>query len=253
MISVFLTVLSTTQLITIILVLVFLFLGFKLLETNWSYRISKPHQWEAAIKEDKISGKLKRTERFYRDKVRFYAFWFQIERLKKENINGAFAELGVYRGETARIIHQMDSSRILHLFDTFEGFTKEDLALEKSDEKINAIDFSDTSVESVRKYIDGNDNIIFHKGRFPSTTENLTAGKFAFVHLDADLYQPTLAALRYFYPRMVAGGVIIIHDYNHNWDGARKAVNEFMTEIPETLIEIADWQGSAMIVRNKFL
>ena len=81
----------------------------------------------------------------------------------------------------------------------------------------------------------------------------IRAVKFAFVHLDADLYQPTLAALRYFYPRMVAGGVIIIHDYNHNWDGARKAVNEFVTEIPETLIEIADWQGSAMIVRNKFL
>ena len=121
MISIFLAAFSTTQLISIILVLIFFFLGFKLLETNWSYRISKPHQWDTAVKHDQISNKLKKIERFYRDKVRFYTFWFQIERLKKEKVRGAFAEVGVYKGETARIIHEMDPSRSLHLFDTFEG------------------------------------------------------------------------------------------------------------------------------------
>ena len=103
----------------------------------------------------------------------------------------------------------------------------------------------------VRKYINGNENILFHKGPFPLTVEDLKEDQYAFVHLDADLYQPTLAALRYFYPKLSAGGVIIVHDYNHHWDGARKAVTEFMTEIPETLIEIADWQGSGLIVRNR--
>src|SRR5882672_4360748 len=105
---VLLTVLTTTQLISVILVIVFLFLGFKLLETTWSYRISKPHQWEEAVRIGQVSSRLKKMERFYRDKVRFYTFWFQIERLRKEKIAGAFAELGVYKGETARIIHTMD-------------------------------------------------------------------------------------------------------------------------------------------------
>ncbi len=252
MITVFLAALSTTQLITIILVLVLLFLGFKLLESNWSYRISKPHLWEAAVKDGQVSKKLRQVERFYRDKVRFYTFWFQIERLKKEAITGAFVEVGVYKGETARIIFEMDPSRPLHLFDTFEGFDSKDLAIENNhDEKAGLIDFSDTSVETVKLFINGSNNIAFHKGHFPSTAENLKEEKYAFVHLDADLYQPTLAALKYFYPRLSGGGVIMVHDYNHTWEGVRKAVDEFIKEIPETLVEVTDWQGSVMIVRNR--
>lgn len=238
------------QLITIALVVTFLFLAFKLAETNWSYKISKPHAWDAAVKKGNVSTKLKRIERFYRDKVRFYTFWFQIERLKSKQIIGAFAEVGVYKGETAKMMHEMDPLRRLHLFDTFEGFNKNDLENEHVNDTNHAIDFSDTSTESVTKYIDGNTNIVFHKGYFPDTTKNLVVEKFAFVHLDADLYKPTLSALHYFYPLLTNGGVIIIHDYNHTWQGVSKAVDEFSKTIAESLVEIPDWQGSVMIVKN---
>src|SRR5450432_913033 len=108
---------TSLQAVSIVLVLTTLILGFKILETNWSYRISKPYQWEAADKKGEIPKPLKRMERFYRDKVRFYTFWFQIQRLKRDNVGGAFAEVGVYKGETAKMIHEMDTSRSLHLFD----------------------------------------------------------------------------------------------------------------------------------------
>ena len=49
---------------------------------------------------------------------------------------------------------------------------------------------------------------------------------------------------------MSKGGVIIIHDYNHNWHGIPKAIDEFLQTIPESLLEIPDWQGSAMIIKN---
>jgi len=239
------------QLISILLVLVLLFLGFKVLESKWSYKISKPHKWEDAIDHGKISNKLKKLERTYRDKVRFYTFWLQIERIKSEKILGAFAELGVYKGTTANIIHQMDTSRTLHLFDTFEGFAKQDLVLENSNEdKFSTSNFSDTSLEMVRKYINGNKKVYFHPGYFPDSAKNVNETNFAFVHLDADLYRPTLAALNYFYPKLSVGGVIIIHDYNHTWDGLRRAVDEFVQSIPETIVEVADWQGSVMIVKN---
>jgi len=242
------------QLISVLLVLVLLFLGFKVLESKWSFKISKPHKWEEAIDHGKISNNLKKLERTYRDKVRFYTFWLQIERIKNEKIPGAFAELGVYKGETANIIHEMDTSRILHLFDTFEGFDKQDLLLENStEEKFSTSNFSDTSLEVVRKYINGNENVHFHTGYFPDSAKNLKETNFAFVHLDADLYKPTLAALNYFYPKLSVGGVIIIHDYNHTWDGLRMAIDEFVQSIPETIVEVADWQGSVMIVKNSYL
>ncbi len=244
-----LAAISTLQLISVILVLLLLFLGFKIVETNWSYRIGKPHQWETAVEVGLVSKKLRRIERFYRDKVRFYTFWFQIERLKRESIAGAFAEVGVYRGETAKMIHAMDPSRTFHLFDTFAGFDERDINNEHTTEH-TTIDFSNTSVDDVKLLIDGGDKIIIHRGYFPETTKNLEEQTYSFVHLDADLYQPTLAALKYFYPRLSSGGVIIIHDYNHKWEGVRRALGEVMPSISETLVEIADAEGSVMIVKN---
>ena len=146
----------------------------------------------------------------------------------------------------------MDADRKLYLFDTFNGFDSRDLAVESQQEdKFDPSNFSDTEVEIVRAYIGGNDNLIFKKGYFPETTLGLEQEGFALVHLDADLYVPTLEALKFFYPKMNPGGVIIIHDYNHTWDGIPKAVNVFVENIPESIIELMDWQGSVMIIRNK--
>ncbi|MBC7450254.1 MAG: class I SAM-dependent methyltransferase, partial [Cytophagales bacterium] len=214
--------------------------------------ISKPHAWEAGIYNKIISDKLRKQENTYRDKVRFYTFWFQIERLKKEQIKGAFAELGVYKGETASIIHQMDTSRTLHLFDTFQGFSKTDLDLEKStDSRYRTSNFADTDITSVKEYIDGNDRIFFHAGYFPETTKGLKDESYAFVHIDADLYKPTIDALNYFYPKLSPGGVILIHDYNHNWEGVEKAIDAFALTIPEVFTGIADWQGTVLLVKNR--
>lgn len=242
---------SLFQIANIIFVLVLLFLGYKYLETSWSYKISKPFAWEAAVKNKVISKELLKIERSYHDKVRFYNLWFQINRLKKNKVVGAFAELGVHQGETAKAIHLMDTDRVFYLLDTFEGFNKKDLDQEQqNDERFSIEMFADTSIEKTKTYINGNDNIIFKPGFFPETAKGLEKETFAFVHIDADLYAPTIEALKFFYTRLNKGGVIIIHDYNHNWDGVPKAINEFITTIPESLIELADWQGSAMIIKN---
>ncbi|MEP1096931.1 MAG: TylF/MycF/NovP-related O-methyltransferase [Cyclobacteriaceae bacterium] len=239
------------QVANIITVMVLLFLGFRYLETFWSYKISKPYAWENAAKKKLISKKLLRIEKGFRDKVRFYHLWFQIERLKRNQISGAFAELGVHQGKTAKAIHHMDQDRAFYLFDTFKGFAKEDLSQEtQTDERYSTAMFEDTSVEKVQEHIDGNDNLIFKPGFFPDTSAGLEAESFSFVHIDADLYAPTLKALNFFYSRLTKGGVIIIHDYNHTWEGVPKALNEFIRSIPESLVELPDWQGSALIVKN---
>ena len=53
---------------------------------------------------------------------------------------------------------------------------------------------------------------------------------FCFVLLDLDLFKSTIAALNYFYPKMIRGGYIFIHDYNNpesNYAISR-ALREFM-------------------------
>ncbi len=242
---------SISQTASIILVIVILFLGYKYAETFWSYRISKPYAWETAVTNKLISKELLKIERGFRDKVRLYNLWFQVEQLKKNKISGAFAELGVHQGKTARAIHHMDNNRVFYLFDTFEGFPKEDLAQEnQTGDRFSKEMFADTSVDKVKKYINGNANLRFKSGFFPDTTEGLETEIFALVNIDADLYAPTIEALNFFYDKLNKGGVIIVHDYNHNWEGIPKAINEFISSIPESLIELSDWQGSAMIIKN---
>ena len=127
-----------------------------------------PVEWEHARKSGQVSRKLLQLEKNYPDKVRFYNWWFQIERLKYENIPGAFAELGVYKGESAAVLHHMAPGRKFHLFDTFSGFPPSDLAHETGEAATYTPDrFSDTHVTEVLRKISGNENIIQHPGGGP--------------------------------------------------------------------------------------
>lgn len=234
-----------------ILIVVFVVIGLKYLATFSTYKLYKPFRWEEDVKNGFVSKELITLEHNYFDKIRFFSMWFQTERLKRENIIGDFAELGVHKGETAKIIYEMYPNRKLHLFDTFTGFSEKDLQHEKAKGgKYSTKEFSDTDLETVKKYVAAGENAIYYPGYFPSTAVGLDNTTFAFVNIDADLYLPTIEALRFFYPKLSAGGVIIIHDYNHTWDGIKKALDEFMPTIPETLVELPDWKGSVMIVKN---
>ena len=215
----------------------------------------EPAEWEFARKRHLIPPDLIKGMKQFEDKVRFFAFWLQVNRLRREDIPGCFAELGVYKGESARLIHLMDKSRTFHLFDTFDGLPDADLKLETGEAATYTnVNFKDTSIKKVLKYIDGDSEKIFiHAGYFPETTMELKNEVFAFVSIDADLYKPTLAGLNFFYPRLSPGGVIFIHDYTYKWEGLKKAVDEFCSTIPEIPALIPDLEGSVIIVKSRML
>lgn len=162
---------SPFQLISAVLVLIVLILLVRyawgiFFDTNY-----RPVEWENARKQGSISNELIRLERNYPDKVRFFNWWFQVERLKRDGVPGDLAEIGVYKGESAKIIHMMNPSRKFHLYDTFEGFKEEDLQNETGEAATYTTrNFADTSLEAVRRYIAGNDNLVFHPGHFPEST-----------------------------------------------------------------------------------
>lgn len=146
-----------------------------------------------------------------------------------KNIN--VAEAGVFQGDFAKHINSLYPERTLHLFDTFEGFSKEDVNRENGLSDAYSGKFASTSEDLVMKKMSHPEKVHIHKGFFPQTAEGLTS-QFCFVNLDMDLYQPTLEGLRFFAPKMVRDGVILIHDYL--WGpyekSVKKAVHEFMDE-----------------------
>ncbi len=173
------------------------------------------------------------------DRVRFASLALALESIQRDEVPGALAELGVWRGVTSSFIHSLLPHRSLYLFDTFAGFAGED----GTDDR-----FRDTSVELVRHTIGDCSNVIFRVGIFPETALGLESENFSFVLLDADKYEPTMAGLNFFYPRVARGGYIFLHDYNSKdlEPGVSKAVGEFLKGKPERVIEIPDVWGSGV-------
>ncbi|HEA7781098.1 TPA: class I SAM-dependent methyltransferase [Campylobacter coli] len=160
-----------------------------------------------------------------------------------ENITGAVAELGVFRGKTAREINRFFKDDMFYLFDTFEGFSEKDIIRETGlARQANTNDFSSTSLDFVKKQMPYLDKCCFVKGYFPESVTQISQDeKFKFVNIDVDLYQPILEGLEYFYPRLVKNGVILIHDYFHPYyTGAKKAVDEFCQKMNLRCLPIGD-------------
>lgn len=174
------------------------------------------------------------------------------ERIHAENIPGAAAEFGVYRGEFARQINAAFPDRELYLFDSFQGFPESALEEEReggySGGEIQ--DFSDTREKAVLACMPRPEQVIIRKGVFPESAEEVRAS-FCFVSLDADLYRSTLDGLMYFYPRMESGGVILLHDYSgKQYAGVREAVREYEKRFGKLpLLPLPDLHGTAVILK----
>ena len=190
------------------------------------------------------------------DYCRYTTLELLMEQIKDNNIEGELAELGVFRGHFSKYINASFPDRKLYLFDTFEGFDEKDInadiknkyTSEEWFEKCN--DFSSTSVKIVLDKMKYQSQCVVRKGWFPETIpdEEIT---YAFVSLDCDLYEPMLAGLRYFYPRLSKGGYIMLHDYNliHELRGVKQAVRDYEVEIGEKLVKVpvSDIGGSLVI------
>ncbi|MFZ1083315.1 MAG: TylF/MycF/NovP-related O-methyltransferase [Candidatus Kryptoniota bacterium] len=176
------------------------------------------------------------------DPVRFGTIFLSLKKIDEDNISGSIAECGVYKGVLSKFLHAVFPNRKLYLFDTFQGFDPRDISAASDDR------FKDTSEESVLHHIGDTNNVIVRKGYFPETAIGLESENFSFVMVDFDKYEPTLAALAFFYPRVQRGGFIFVHDYNSPESGwaCSKALNLFLSDKPEKPMMIPDSWGTAL-------
>jgi hypothetical protein len=186
------------------------------------------------------------------DSARLWALILNIKQVLAEGVEGSFAEVGVWRGNTAAVLAAFarEADRDVYLFDTFEGFSKRDLKGVDAD-KIEK--FKDTSLDLVKNTVgDRSHRCHYVKGWFPgSLTDEHQDLRFAVVSLDADLYDPTKSGLEFFYPRLNKGGILLLHDYSSmHWEGSKKAIDEFSAETGEHIILIPDKSGSAFIRKS---
>jgi O-methyltransferase len=198
-----------------------------------------------ALRREWIAGEPKGNDL---DLVRLAFLVVNIRALEAAHVPGAFAELGVWRGNSAKVMHSLARDRELYLLDTFEGLPSERSEFDPANG--SSRHFADAFVEDVRHFVGRSDHVHFVVGSFPDSARLIPANeRFAFVHIDCDLYQPAKAALEFFYPRVSRRGLIVVHDYaSGRWPGVTRAVDEFLCDKTESLVVMPDTSGSAVIV-----
>jgi hypothetical protein len=126
--------------------------------------------------------------------------------------------------------------RPLHLFDTWAGFP--DRALQ-GQQYYDSSAFRDVSVDAVREFLAPFPNVEIRQGPIPDTFAPLEDRRFAFAHIDVDVYASAMDCCRFFHPRMVKGGVMLFDDYGFPAyrDAEKRAVDEFFAgKIEPTMV-----------------
>jgi hypothetical protein len=149
-------------------------------------------------------------------------------------LDGHAAEVGTYRGGSAYFIAASFVQRLGHevpmeVIDTFEGHPEEKLSEHDSEIHADGSKFLSTSYESVVDYLGPFGQLTVRKGEFSAVAAQLPERSYRLVHVDVDLYEPALDCLRYFGPRLVRGGIVLLDDYGAAaCPGIRRAADEYL-------------------------
>lgn len=164
----------------------------------------------------------------------------------RHRIAGDLVECGVWRGGSmmaaALSLLELGERRTLHLFDTFEGMTPptaidRDLSgtaaarLLAAEDRRTGGNWCWSPLEEVQANLRSTgypeDLVRFVPGRVEETIPAQAPRDIALLRLDTDWYESTRHEMEQLFPRLARGGVLIIDDYGH-WQGARRAVDEYL-------------------------
>jgi O-methyltransferase len=182
---------------------------------------------------------------------RLYGLYKAVEYVVRAEIPGDFVECGVWRGGSVMMMALAlqrfgGVGRRLHCFDTFEGMPPPDERDVRGDTGVAATEilskadklsarsvWAIASLDIVRANLASTgypqELITCCPGKVEETLPAAAPAAIALLRLDTDWYASTKHELVHLYPRLSAGGVLIIDDYGF-WRGARQATDEYFRE-----------------------
>jgi O-methyltransferase len=196
---------------------------------------------------------------------RMYALYQATCHVLDRDIPGDLAECGVWRGGSVMLmaltlLSRGRTDRTIWLYDTFDGMTPpggEDVQ-EMSGRSAAAILGERERTEedpfwgvAPRRVVEAN----LRRTGYPMNRFRLIEGDvlktipaaappgLSVLRLDTDWYNSTRHELEHLYPRLSAGGVLIVDDYGY-WRGARQATDEFFRTLAHRpLLTRIDYTG----------
>lgn len=192
-------------------------------------------------------GRPRSIDVHHKDHVRDSSLELIAHEICTRGLVGNVAELGVFRGDFAKLINKVFPDRKLYLFDTFEGFDERDAKVDQQKGYSLADNVFPTSTDLVLKKMEFPEQCIIKKGWFPESAVGVE-DKFVFVSVDVDLYQPMISGLKFFSQRLVEGGYMFVHDFNNkNFQGVKPAVRKYCSKQGIGYFPLSDESGSVVI------
>lgn len=220
---------------------------------NFNFQLVKTNQLINPFPdfENEVTDIIKKCKPFtMTSEERLYAMHKAIEYIVKNNIAGDIVECGVWRGGSTMcallsLMKLQKTNYQIFLYDTFEGMSEPsekdaDLLgkgakqlLNQSEKTTEDIMWCYAPIEDVKKNIEStgypSQQVNYIKGKVEETIPQTMPDDIAILRLDTDWYESTYHELKYLFPKLVKGGVLIIDDYGH-WQGAREAVDQYFKE-----------------------
>jgi O-methyltransferase len=172
-----------------------------------------------------------------------------------DSVAGDFVETGVWRGGCGILMRAIldacgDDQRRVWLFDSFEGLPRPDFQSFPKDRDDSLWTFSaylGVSLSQVkdnfRRYELLDERTHFVKGWFRDTIPFADVDAISVLRLDGDMYESTWIVLNHLYPKLQAGGFVIIDDYGAI-PGCKAAVDDFRERYAIRSPTVAvDWTG----------
>lgn len=166
-----------------------------------------------------------------------------------KHLEGDFVECGVNTGAYSRaVIDYIDFNSLektFHLFDTYEGLSNEQVTQREKDAGIDVYmgnHYKDVYNEVKKTFAPFNSKVI--KGRVPDSLMQYQGGKICYLSIDMNVVAPEIAAAEFFWPKLVAGGVMILDDYGFPMHINQKlAFDDFAKKYNQQILSLPTGQG----------
>jgi O-methyltransferase len=180
---------------------------------------------------------------------RMYCLWQAVDHITAAGIPGDVVECGVWRGGSTMLAamtlqRRGDTTRRLWLYDTFAGMVEpgqhdrgrrgEDAhqmwaEMRTGDHNEWCYSPLDEVQANMRRTGLAPERFKFVMGKVEDTIPGELPKRIALLRLDTDWYESTRHELIHLFPLLEPGGVLIVDDYG-DWEGARRAVDEYFDE-----------------------
>lgn len=169
-------------------------------------------------------------------------------------LDGDFVELGVNRGGFCQsILTYLDfnaHNKKFWLFDSFEGQFHYDILNSEETTGIKEKNYNYQNSYDYVKSLFKNDNVEIIKGLVPDSLSSYNGHQVAFLSIDMNSSIPEIAALEFFWEKVVAGGVIVLDDYCYYGHLDQYiAMNDFCRKNKLNILSMPTGQG--IIVKNQ--